>query len=216
MSHSHALSNPMPPLSRDRGASGDSSRAIAAWLLVCCAMLFAMVVVGGVTRLTHSGLSMVEWQPIVGAIPPLNDAEWQATFAKYQQTPEFKLRNFDMSVNEFKGIFWWEYVHRLWGRLIGLAFALPLLAFWLGGRLPRGLAPRLLLLLALGHHRSRVRPFPPGCARKRVGKDAKPVDTRLLGLHCLLDAAKRHVALHKLRRVDLRRHIGPGRRVGPK
>ncbi len=150
MNHSHALSNPIPPLSRDRVANGDSSRAIAVWLLVCCAMLFAMVVVGGVTRLTHSGLSMVEWQPIVGAIPPLNDAEWQATFAKYQQTPEFKLRNFDMSVNEFKEIFWWEYFHRLLGRLIGVVFLVPYLVFLARRKVTGTLAWKLGGIFLLG------------------------------------------------------------------
>ena len=88
-----------------------------------------MVVVGGITRLTHSGLSIVEWQPIVGALPPLNEAQWEEAFAKYRQTPEFKLRNHAMTVEGFKGIFWWEYIHRLLGRVIGLAFLLPLLYF---------------------------------------------------------------------------------------
>ena len=127
-----------------------SSRAIAIWLLLCCAMLFAMVVVGGVTRLTHSGLSMVEWQPIVGAIPPLNDAEWQTTFAKYQLTPEFKLRNFDMSVGEFKGIFWWEYFHRLLGRMIGVVFFLPFLVFLARGQARGTLAWKLGGIFLLG------------------------------------------------------------------
>ena len=86
-----------------------AQRQIAAWLLLCCAMVFAMVVVGGVTRLTHSGLSIVEWQPIVGALPPLNDAEWEQTFDKYKQTPEYKLVNNTMTLDGFKGIFWWEY-----------------------------------------------------------------------------------------------------------
>src|SRR2546423_975423 len=90
-------------------------RAVALWLLACCALVFAMVVVGGVTRLTHSGLSIVEWQPIVGTLPPLNHAEWQETFAKYRQTPEFRHVNYRMSLDEFKGIFWWEYFHRLLG-----------------------------------------------------------------------------------------------------
>ena len=110
-----------------------SPRAIAIWLLLCCAMVFAMVVVGGVTRLTHSGLSIVEWQPFIGTLPPLNDIEWQAMFQKYQLTPEFKLRNFDMGVTEFKGIFWWEYFHRLLGRLIGVVFFVPFVYFlWRG------------------------------------------------------------------------------------
>src|SRR4051812_49578066 len=95
-----------------------ANRGVAAWLFICCALVFAMVVVGGVTRLTHSGLSIVEWQPIVGTLPPLTQAEWQETFAKYQQTPEFRHVNYRMSLDEFKGIFWWEYFHRLLGRLI--------------------------------------------------------------------------------------------------
>lgn len=133
-------------------ARGDAARRrwVALWLVGCCAMILAMVVIGGVTRLTESGLSITEWQPLAGALPPLSEAEWQRVFALYQQIPQFQLVNHAMTLPEFKGIFWWEYAHRLWGRLIGVAFALPLLAFWIGGRLPRGLAPRLLLLLALG------------------------------------------------------------------
>ncbi|MFO1056570.1 MAG: COX15/CtaA family protein [Dongiaceae bacterium] len=138
---------PSSPAARTEAAR---RRLVALWLLACCAMILAMVVIGGVTRLTESGLSIMEWQPISGALPPWSEAEWQRVFALYQQIPQFELVNHSMTLAEFKGIFWWEYVHRLWGRLIGLAFALPLLAFWLGGRLPRGLAPRLLLLLALG------------------------------------------------------------------
>jgi cytochrome c oxidase assembly protein subunit 15 len=141
-------SSPEPtPAARTEAAR---RRAVALWLLGCCAMILAMVVIGGVTRLTESGLSITEWRPLSGALPPLGEAEWQRTFALYQQIPQFQLVNHGMTLAEFKGIFWWEWVHRLWGRLIGLAFALPLLGFWLGGRLPRGLAPRLVLLLALG------------------------------------------------------------------
>ena len=125
-------------------------RRVAAWLLACCALVFAMVVVGGVTRLTHSGLSIVEWQPIVGAVPPLNAAQWQETFAKYQLTPEFRKVNHAMSLDEFKGIFWWEYFHRLLGRTIGLVFLLPLLWFWLRGRIDRPLALRLAGVFVLG------------------------------------------------------------------
>src|SRR6266496_4828073 len=97
------------------------NRAVAYWLLACCTLVLAMVVVGGVTRLTHSGLSIVEWQPIVGTLPPLNDGDWQETFAKYQLTPEYRLVNHAMTLSEFKGIFWWEYFHRLLGRAIGRA-----------------------------------------------------------------------------------------------
>ena len=99
---------------------------VAAWLFVCCALVFAMVVVGGVTRLTHSGLSIIEWQPIVGTLPPLTDAQWQEAFDKYQLTPEYRQVNQGMALAEFKGIFWWEYFHRLLGRAIGVVFLLPL------------------------------------------------------------------------------------------
>jgi cytochrome c oxidase assembly protein subunit 15 len=109
-----------------------------------------MVVVGGVTRLTHSGLSIVEWQPIVGTIPPLNEAQWLETFAKYQQTPEFKQVNHAMSLAEFKGIFWWEYAHRLLGRVIGLAFFVPLVGFALARSIDRPLALKLGGIFVLG------------------------------------------------------------------
>jgi cytochrome c oxidase assembly protein subunit 15 len=123
---------------------------VAAWLIACAALVLAMVVVGGVTRLTHSGLSIVEWQPIVGTLPPLDEAQWQETFAKYQQTPEYKLVNKGMSLAAFKGIFWWEYFHRLLGRLIGLVFVVPLLWFALTRRIDRALALRLLGIFVLG------------------------------------------------------------------
>ncbi len=109
-----------------------------------------MVVVGGITRLTHSGLSIVEWQPVVGALPPLNEAQWEETFAKYRQTPEFRLRNHDMTLAGFKGIFWWEYIHRLLGRLIGFVFIVPFLYFLLRRRVDRALAWRLGGIFVLG------------------------------------------------------------------
>src|SRR5438093_4006768 len=93
----------------------NGERAVAAWLLACCALVFAMVVIGGITRLTHSGLSIVEWQPIIGTVPPLDDGSWQEAFRKYQQTPEFRQVNSQMDLAGFKRIFWWEYVHRLLG-----------------------------------------------------------------------------------------------------
>jgi cytochrome c oxidase assembly protein subunit 15 len=126
------------------------NRAVAAWLLVCCALVFALVVVGGITRLTHSGLSIVEWQPIVGALPPLDEAGWQETFGKYKQTPEYRQVNPHMTLAGFKSIFWWEYVHRLLGRLTGAVFFLPLLWFALRGEIPRALAWKLAGILALG------------------------------------------------------------------
>ena len=109
-----------------------------------------MVVVGGMTRLTHSGLSIVEWQPIVGTIPPLDDAQWADTFAKYQRTPEFRLRNHDMTLEGFKGIFWWEYFHRLLGRVIGVAFLLPFLYFLARRRLDARLGVKLAGIFLLG------------------------------------------------------------------
>ena len=109
-----------------------------------------MVVVGGMTRLTHSGLSIVEWQPIVGAVPPLNDSQWEETFGKYRQTPEFRLRNHDMTLAGFKSIFWWEYFHRLLGRVIGVVFILPLIYFYRRGDVDKPLAWKLGAIFLLG------------------------------------------------------------------
>jgi cytochrome c oxidase assembly protein subunit 15 len=124
--------------------------AIASWLLGIAALVFAMVVVGGITRLTESGLSITRWDVVSGTLPPLSEAEWQRQFALYQQSSQYQLMNAGMSLAEFKGIFFWEYVHRLLGRLIGLAFALPLAWFWLKRQIPAGYKPRLLALFALG------------------------------------------------------------------
>ena len=109
-----------------------------------------MVVVGGVTRLTLSGLSITEWHPIIGIIPPLTEAQWAAEFARYRQVPEYHAIHYGMSLADFKTIFFWEYTHRLLGRVIGVAFAVPLVWFWLRGALPRRLTPALLGILALG------------------------------------------------------------------
>ena len=126
------------------------NRAVALWLLLCCGLVFAMVVLGGVTRLTGSGLSMVDWRPIMGVLPPLNEDQWEATFRLYQQTPEFEKVNSHMNVQDFKGIFWLEYLHRLLGRAIGLAFLLPFLYFsWRGYIAPRQ-APKYALMFVLG------------------------------------------------------------------
>ncbi len=125
-------------------------RLVAGWLLVCAALVFAIVLVGGITRLTRSGLSIVEWQPLIGAIPPLTEAAWLELFAKYRQTPEFRLVNRAMTLEGFKGIFWWEYLHRLIARGIGLVFLLPLLFFHLRKALDRPLALKLWGIFALG------------------------------------------------------------------
>jgi len=143
----HGNANPM---SGDAVHADAPRRAVAAWLFACCALVFAMVVVGGVTRLTHSGLSIVEWQPIVGTIPPLSQADWDRAFDLYRATPEFRQVNHAMTLAEFKGIFWWEYAHRLLGRVIGAAFLVPLLVFALTRRIDRGLAMRLAGVFVIG------------------------------------------------------------------
>jgi heme a synthase len=124
--------------------------AIANWLLAVAFLVFAMVVVGGITRLTESGLSITEWKPITGALPPLSDAAWADAFAKYQKIPEYAQINKGMSLSDFKFIFFWEWTHRLIGRLIGLAFAAPLLWFAVRKAIPEGYGLRLTALLALG------------------------------------------------------------------
>ena len=143
-----------PPTAASRGAPGVASlegdRLMALWLLACAAMVFAMVVIGGITRLTESGLSITEWKPVSGIIPPLTEEEWEESFARYRQIPEYLEKNAGMSLADYKGIYWWEFVHRLWGRLIGIAFAVPFLVFLLRGHIARPLVPRLLLLLGLG------------------------------------------------------------------
>ncbi len=123
---------------------------VRGWLYFVAALVFAMVIVGGATRLTDSGLSITEWLPILGAIPPLSEADWAVAFEKYKQIPEYKVINRGMSLAEFKFIYWWEWGHRFLGRFIGLAFALPLAFFWLTGRIARDHLPGLIGLLVLG------------------------------------------------------------------
>lgn len=128
----------------------DHQKSIAIWLLVCCAAVFAMVILGGITRLTGSGLSMVKWEPVTGVLPPLSPTQWSEVFELYQQYPEYRLRNLGMSLDEFKSIFWVEYAHRLLGRLIGVIFFVPLVFFVATGRVERKLIPKLLLMFVLG------------------------------------------------------------------
>ncbi len=125
-------------------------RAVAAWLFVCAAFTFAMVVVGGITRLTESGLSIVEWQPIAGALPPLSQADWEALFARYRDTPQFQKVFSEIGLEGFKRIFWWEYAHRLLGRTIGLVFLFPFLYFLILKKLTKPLAWKLAGLFILG------------------------------------------------------------------
>lgn len=124
--------------------------AIAWWLLLVAALVFVMIVVGGITRLTESGLSIVRWDVVTGTVPPLNEADWQAEFDAYRTSPQYLEVNRGMSLEQFKDIYFWEYVHRLLGRVIGLAFALPLAWFAFKRAIPAGYGKRLLALLALG------------------------------------------------------------------
>ena len=130
--------------------SYDQLRPVRVWLVLVAVVVAIMVLVGGATRLTDSGLSITEWAPIRGAIPPLSVADWMIEFEKYKTTTEFQTINSSMTLDQFKFIYWWEWGHRFLGRLIGLLFALPLVFFWWTGRLTPWLKPRLLLLLALG------------------------------------------------------------------
>jgi cytochrome c oxidase assembly protein subunit 15 len=123
---------------------------IARWLLLIAAMIFTTLIVGGATRLTKSGLSITEWKPIMGALPPFNDADWQGAFKNYQQSSQYKLMNQGMALDDFKYIFWWEWAHRFLDRLIGFAFALPLLYFAATAQLPRRLWPRLIMIFIAG------------------------------------------------------------------
>lgn len=125
-------------------------RAVALWLLAVAALVFLIVVVGGITRLTESGLSIVRWEPVSGILPPIGEAAWEAEFAAYRQSPQYQLVNRGMSLEDFKNIYFWEYVHRLLGRIIGLAFALPLLWFAWKRAIPRGYGWKLGAILALG------------------------------------------------------------------
>ena len=128
----------------------NSQRAVAWWLFACCALVFLTLVVGGVTRLTHSGLSIVEWKPLIGALPPLSEAHWLELFGKYQQTPEFQKVNHDMTLDGFKFIFWWEWAHRLSGRLIGVVFFVPYVWFLARGQLRGALAGKVFGFFILG------------------------------------------------------------------
>ena len=133
-----------------RLSGGDQSRSVAIWLWAVAALVFAMVVVGGVTRLTGSGLSITEWKPIMGALPPMNAADWTEAFEKYKAIPQYQQVNAGMTMGEFQGIFFWEWFHRLLGRLIGAAFAIPFLIFLALRMVPRRLIVRCVVLLALG------------------------------------------------------------------
>jgi cytochrome c oxidase assembly protein subunit 15 len=132
------------------GQTFPQTRAIALWLFGCAAMVFVMVALGGITRLTESGLSITSWDPIVGVLPPMSGAQWQEAFDAYKAIPQYQAIHAGMSLGDFKAIYFWEYLHRLWGRLIGLVFLLPLLYFLARRQIPRALAPKLIGLFVLG------------------------------------------------------------------
>lgn len=145
----------MTEIKPDNAASTATAKPFAdpkviIWLFTCCFMVFAMAVIGAITRLTESGLSMVEWRPLIGALPPLNHTQWERVFDLYRQTPEFKDYHNWMTLSDFQKIFFWEWFHRLWGRTIGLVYSLPLLYFWLRGMVPQGYKLKFIGLLALG------------------------------------------------------------------
>lgn len=127
-----------------------TNKPITIWLLTGCFLIYLMVVIGGITRLTHSGLSMVEWNPILGSMPPMSDADWKIPFEKYQQTPEYHLINNQFSLEEFKSIYWWEYIHRFLGRSIGVVFLIPFFYFLAKKRFDKPLLKKMGVLLALG------------------------------------------------------------------
>ncbi|MEK9877370.1 MAG: COX15/CtaA family protein [Betaproteobacteria bacterium] len=129
---------------------GENQGPVATWLFVCTFLVFAMVIIGGLTRLTQSGLSMVEWEPIMGTIPPISDSDWNDVFDKYKTSPEYQKVNFGMSLSEFKEIFWLEYIHRVFGRLIGLVFFIPFIYFLIRKKIDASLTLRLAGIFALG------------------------------------------------------------------
>ncbi|MDW8445382.1 MAG: COX15/CtaA family protein [Acetobacteraceae bacterium] len=141
-----------PPLATGRAMprAASSDRAVGLWLLAVAAMVLVMVALGGATRLTGSGLSIMEWRPLTGWLPPLSEAEWQRLFDLYRTIPQYRLVNQGFGLEGFKRIFWLEYFHRVWGQLIGVVFAGGLIWLWASRRIRRGLMPRLLLLFALG------------------------------------------------------------------
>ena len=128
----------------------DGNNSVIYWLVACAFLIFVMIVLGGVTRLTHSGLSMVEWQPLMGIMPPIDEVEWLRVFGQYKQSPEYQQVNLGMSLSEFKSIFYFEYAHRVLGRLIGLVFMVPLLIFWYQKRIPGQLRFSLAFIFILG------------------------------------------------------------------
>ena len=136
--------------SRNKNMNTRHLNKVRLWLTSLIVMIIVMIIIGGITRLTHSGLSMVEWKPLMGSIPPLTDTDWQTVFEKYKQFPEYQTRNKGMSLPEFKKIFFWEYLHRLWGRLMGIVLLLPFLFFYKNNYFDAKLKFRTLVIFGLG------------------------------------------------------------------
>ena len=135
---------------RDRQSFWKTRKAVGLWLLSIAAVIMGMVTIGGLTRITGSGLSITEWDPIMGAIPPLSDAQWAEAFAKYRMIPQYLIENRGMTLDGFKGIFWWEWTHRFLGRLLGVLFIVPFVWFAWAGAIRKSEWPRFVLLFLLG------------------------------------------------------------------
>ena len=130
--------------------NNNTNKIIIYWLFTGCILIFLMVIIGGITRLTGSGLSITEWKVVTGMFPPMNENQWQQEFYKYQQSPQFKIINSNFGVADFKGIYWWEYLHRLFGRMIGMVFLIPFIYFLLKKWIDKKLMPKLIIIFCLG------------------------------------------------------------------
>ena len=204
--------DPIPPPPSDEPATHRAHQTVAFWLFSMCALVLAMVTLGGVTRLTGSGLSIMEWAPIMGALPPLGDAEWQRLFALYQRIPQYHLVNAGFGLDGFKHIFWLEWAHRLLGRVIGLAYAVPFAVFLWRGAVPRGLRARLVGLFALLAMQAGVGWF---MVASGFSVDTTSVEAWRLVLHLSLAltlfAGMLWTALSLLRPLRVRIWTGPAR-----
>jgi cytochrome c oxidase assembly protein subunit 15 len=199
---------------RDRAATRQSRRLVAAWLFLVAFMIMVMIVLGGATRLTGSGLSIMEWDPLMGVLPPLSDAEWHRLFGLYQQIPQYRLVNEGFGLSGFKQIFWLEWTHRLWGRLIGCAFLIPLLVLWATARIERRLVPRLVLLFVLGGLQGAVGWFMVASGFLPDSTAVSPYRLVIhLGLALVLYAAIVWTGLSVLRPVRMAPAIGMAPRV---
>ena len=195
-------------------ADPSDRRATATWLAACCFLVFLMVVVGGITRLTGSGLSIVEWQPVAGVLPPTSDAQWQELFDKYRKTPEYQQKNAGMDVAGFKKIFWWEYAHRMLGRLIGVVFLLPYLWFLFKRKLDEDVAWKLGGIFVLGGLQGALGWF---MVQSGLVQEPRVDSLRLaahLGLAFVIFAAMLWVAMDLVRRERLNNTAGLRGRSG--